>query len=127
MINGRILIVEDEGIIAEDLRQTLIRSGYEVIGISATGNDAIERAHSSRPGLVSMDISIQGAMDGIEAAERIRSAFDIPIIFMSSTADDKTKARARAISPWFLTKPFDENELLSTAAQALALANTRSS
>ena len=107
-----ILIVEDEGIIAADLAACLDDLGYQIAGEAATGEDALLQAAARRPDLVLMDIKLAGAMDGITAANRLRLEQDIPVIFLTSHADDATLDRARESQPFgYLIKPFAEREL----------------
>ena len=94
MPRARILIVEDERIVANDLRGRLDRIGYDVVGMACTGEDAIARAREHLPDIVLMDITLKGAMDGVEAAEEIGRASDIPVIFMTAHSDDVTLQRA---------------------------------
>jgi signal transduction histidine kinase/DNA-binding response OmpR family regulator len=106
-----ILVVEDENIVALDLRTTLIRLGYEVVDAVRTGREAIERVEQRRPDLVLMDIQLRGEMDGIEAAERIRR-LDVPVVYLTAFSDDATLGRARETQPLgYLLKPFDDREL----------------
>ena len=107
-----ILIVEDEGIIAADLAACLEDLGYRVTGEAASGEDALCQATAHRPDLVLMDIQLAGEMDGITAAARLREEQDIPVIFLTSHADDATLQRARESQPFgYLIKPFAEREL----------------
>ena len=109
---ARVLIVEDESIVAMDLKNSLKILGYEVVGTAATGEEAIARANETRPDLVLMDIILKGDMDGVEASEVIRARHDIPIIFLTACADDMTLQRAKVTEPLgYLLKPFDEWEL----------------
>ena len=119
MTRNRILIVEDEGIIAEDLRQTLTARGYDVIGISVSGKDAIRQSCAGRPELISMDVRLRGDMDGIETDQQIKRNLDVPIIFVTSNCDNETIQRAKAVSPWFLCKPLNEMEFMKTMVKAL--------
>jgi diguanylate cyclase (GGDEF)-like protein len=108
----RILVVEDEAIIADDIQRTLLRLGYEVLPTTATGREAIEVARNLHPKLVLMDIRLQGPMDGIEAATVIRSECEIPIVYLTSHSDDATLARAMETAPsGYLLKPFNDREL----------------
>ena len=91
---GRILIVEDEALIAMDLTRRLERAGYVVADVASSGDEAIRLAASHCPDLILMDIRIQGARDGIDIAEEIRTKFDIPVIFLTAHADDETLDRA---------------------------------
>ncbi len=108
----RILVVEDESIVALDIKNSLNILGYEVVGHASSGEDAIARAMETRPDLVLMDIILKGEMDGIQAAETIRARLDVPVIFLTACADDKTLNRAKVTEPFgYLLKPFEEWEL----------------
>jgi two-component system, cell cycle sensor histidine kinase and response regulator CckA len=120
IVSPRILIVEDERIVAGDIRSRLRRLGYSVVDMVSTGEDAILRAEALRPDLVLMDIRLEGAMDGIQAAEAIRSRFDIPVIYLSAFADKQTVERAKVTEPFgYLIKPFEDTELHSSIEVAL--------
>jgi signal transduction histidine kinase len=107
----KILVVEDENIVAMDLRATLTRLGYQVVDSVGTGRQAIEHVEQRRPDLVLMDIQLRGAMDGIEAAERIRR-LEVPVVYLTAFSDDATLRRARETSPHgYVLKPFDDREL----------------
>src|SRR6187549_1500220 len=116
----RILLVEDEAIIALDLRQRLEALGYIVTGIAVTGADALALAEATSPTLVFMDITIQGPMDGIETAKVLTSRMDVPVIFLTAHADTGTIRRAKAVRPYgYLVKPFEERELATTIEMAV--------
>lgn len=116
---ARIMLVEDEGIIAEDIQMSLQDFGYEVCAIVTSGEDAVLKAGDLRPDLVLMDVVLQGPMDGIEAAQRINSQFKIPIIYLTAYADDKMLERAKITEPFgYLIKPFRDRELHSTIEMA---------
>jgi PAS domain S-box-containing protein len=120
----RVLLVEDERIVAMDVRSRLQRLGYIVTGIASTGDDALRLAVESRPDLALVDIRIKGAMDGIEVAQNFRQ-MGIPVIFVTAYADSVTVDRAKQTEPFgYLIKPFDEKELLT--AIELALHNSSS-
>jgi len=120
MEKPRILIVEDESIIARDLSASLEAMGYQVTGNAITGADAIAAAGDMNPSLVLMDIELQGDMDGIEAAHIIRSKYNLPIIYLTAYADDRMLERARETGPFgYLIKPFDDRELHFTIQMAL--------
>jgi PAS domain S-box-containing protein len=120
MPTARILLVEDEGIIAEDIQMSLQDFGYEVCGIVATGEDAVLKTNELRPDLVLMDVVLQGHMDGIEAANQINTSLKIPIIYLTAYADDKMLERAKITEPFgYLIKPFRDRELHSTIEMAL--------
>jgi len=116
----KILIVEDESIVAMALKKTLQSFGYTVVGTAIRGTDAIRLANETWPDLILMDIRIQGPMDGIETAERINAFYDIPVIFLTAYSDDETLSRAIGTSSYgFLTKPFNERELYSNIEMAI--------
>jgi len=120
MTTARIMIVEDERITAEAIKGTLEDLGYAVSGIAATGADAIRKAGDERPDLVLMDIMLKGGMDGIEAAEQIRSAHLIPIVYATAYADEPLLRRAKVTVPYgYIIKPFTTRELHSTIEMAL--------
>jgi len=110
-----VLIVEDELIIAEDVKFSLINSGFEVFEVVATGSDSIRLAGELKPDLILMDILLEGDMSGIEAAEEIKRNSEVPIVFCTALTDEKTRSLARLIEPHgYITKPFEENELHNT-------------
>jgi two-component system, cell cycle sensor histidine kinase and response regulator CckA len=115
-----ILIVEDEAVIALDVRATLGRLGYAVPAVVATGRDAIAQVQALQPHLVLMDIHLRGEMDGVEAARRIRERFGVPVIYLTAFADPTTLQRARITEPFgYLLKPFEERELHIVIEMAL--------
>jgi PAS domain S-box-containing protein len=117
---ARILVVEDEAIVAMDISVRLRALGYEVVGPAATGAEALEIAEASRPDLVLMDIMLRGGMDGVEAARRIREATGAPVVYLTAYADDSTLRRAKVAEPLgYLLKPFEERELRTTIETAL--------
>ncbi len=102
-----ILIVEDEGLIALDLKRKLELAGYRVSGIDDNGPDALASVERTRPAMVMMDIRIHGSQDGVEVAGEIRRRFDIPVIFTTAHADRETLERARITEPYgYIVKPF---------------------
>ena len=112
MAKEKILVVEDESIIAWDVKNRLNELGYSVPSVSSSGEDAIEKSEEMHPDLVLMDIKIKGDVDGIEAAKQIYDRFDIPVVYMSAYSDDKTLKRAMLTKPFgYITKPFDDLEL----------------
>ncbi len=111
----RILIVEDQRLIAADLENTLKKLGYVVVGNVASGEDAISRSEQVRPELVLMDVRLRGEMDGIQAAEIIRDRFEVPVVYLTAYADEETILRAKKTTPFgYLVKPFNERELRAT-------------
>jgi PAS domain S-box-containing protein len=116
-----ILIVEDEAVIALDLKLELQDMGYRVAGPARTGEQALELAAQEQPDLVLMDIRIQGTLDGVETAARMGRSGEPPVIFLTSHSDDETVARAAQTAPYgFLTKPFQPRELRAVIEMALS-------
>ena len=112
MIKRKILVVEDERLIARDIAMQLGVLGYETLGPADTGEQAIEIAGELRPDLVLMDIHLGSAMDGIDAARTIRTQFDVPTVFLSAFASEANSARAQLAKPaGYLAKPFEDYEL----------------
>src|SRR5260370_14990046 len=117
---ARILIVEDERITAEDLRDILTNLDYSVVASVSNGADAIALAEETQPDLALMDIEIKGAMDGAETARILRERFNIPVIFLTAHADAGTVSRAKSAAPLgYIVKPFQEGELHASIAIAL--------
>lgn len=110
--HGRLLVVEDERIVARDLMNTLTDLGYTVVASVATGEEAVRHACEHQPNLVLMDIRLAGVIDGVQAAEQIRSERDIPVIYLTAHSDEETLRRARDTGPFgYLVKPFTAPEL----------------
>src|SRR5690349_10314328 len=99
MEQARIVVVEDEAIVAHSLQQTLARLGYTVPAIAATGAEAIQQASATRPDLVLMDIQLAGAMDGVAAAQEIRQRFDIPVVYLTAYSDTAIVRRVQPTAP----------------------------
>ncbi len=120
MSNVCIMLVEDEIIVAADVKYRLENMGYDVSGIVDTGEEAIEKAGEKRPDLILMDIVLKGEMDGIEAAQRIREDYDIPIIYLTAYSDEKTLQRAKVTEPFgYVLKPFEDREIQSAIEMAI--------
>ena len=120
MANTKIMVVEDEGIVALDIQSKLEGKGYEVPAVVATGEEAVQKAGETRPDLVLMDIQLEGEMDGVEAAEQIRTRFAIPVVYLTAYSDDNTLQRAKIAEPFgYLLKPFEEKKLHTTIEIAL--------
>ncbi|HEX9136677.1 MAG TPA: PAS domain S-box protein, partial [Nitrospirota bacterium] len=120
MKKGTIFVVEDEVIIADDIKSYLQKFGYKVPAIAASGEEALKRVRDIRPDLVLMDIVLRGEMDGIETAEQIRSEFDVPVVYLTAFADDQTLERAKITEPFgYIIKPFEERDLYKTIEMAL--------
>ena len=116
----RILVVEDENVVALDIQRDLMSFGYAVPATASSGEEAIEKAAALRPDLVLMDIRLRGAIDGIEAAEEIRTRFNIPAVYLTAYADPATLGRARLTGALgYLIKPFGERELHAAVEVAL--------
>ncbi len=121
MAAARVLIVEDERLIAIDLQRRLIRLGHTVVGLASSGGEAIQKALALHPDIVLMDIRLQGAMDGVEAAQQIQASEGIPVVFMTAYVDEETRQRVRATSPWgCLHKPFTAQQVQLRLEQVLA-------
>ncbi len=116
----KVLIVEDEAIVAEDIKYTLNRLNYSVPAIVQTGEDAVKKAAEDSPDLILMDIMLRGKMDGVEAAKQIRARKNIPVIYLTAFADDEILDRAKKTEPFgYMIKPFEEKELHTTIETAL--------
>jgi two-component system cell cycle sensor histidine kinase/response regulator CckA len=108
----RVLIVEDEAIVAMDLQQRLERLGHHVVGTASTGDAAIRRAEETQPDVTLMDIRLKGQMDGVAAAAEIDRRFDLPVVFLTAHSDTKTVQRATGAEPFgYVLKPVDDREL----------------
>jgi signal transduction histidine kinase len=120
MAQVKILVVEDEIIVAEAIAESLERQGYVVTGVVTTGEEAIQGAVKTQPDLVLMDIVLEGDMDGITAAEQIRNLCQIPTVFLTAYADEETLQRAKQTSPFgYILKPFQQKDLYATIEIAL--------
>jgi len=120
MAGERILVVEDERVVAKDIEKRLKNLGYVVIANVTSGAEAIRNVAEMQPDLVLMDIRLKGEMDGIEAAEHIRNNFDIPVIYLTAFADEDTLQRAKVTEPFgYILKPFDERDLHAAIEVAL--------
>lgn len=119
MEKARILIVEDEPLIALDLKEKLIDLGYLVSSSVSTGENAIQKAEIDQPNIVLMDIRLKGEMDGIEAAEIIRTRYNIPVVFLTAHAEEYLE-KAKLTHPYgYLIKPEKERDLRVTLEMAL--------
>jgi len=119
-MSAKILVTEDEGIVAADIEDRLRSLGYQVTATCSSGEEALQKIRENRPDLALMDIMIQGDMDGIETARRVREQFDIPVIFLTAYSDDATFQRAKITEPFgYLIKPFEERELRTNIEMAL--------
>jgi PAS domain S-box-containing protein len=119
-MKGKVLIVEDEPIVALDLQQELEQLGCEIVGLAESADEALVAAELCRPDLALMDIRIVGSMDGIQTARLLRSAFHVPVVFLTSYSDETIVGRAAREMPYgYLTKPFQSRELKATIRVAL--------
>jgi two-component system, response regulator PdtaR len=120
MAEGRILIVEDEHIVAMGIKKMLKSLGYMVTGVASSGEDAINKAESTFPDVVLMDIMLKGNMDGVEAAKEITSRFNVPVVYLTAYSDNKILERVKKTEPFgYIIKPFDEKDLYSSIEIAL--------
>lgn len=119
-VRPRILIVEDNIIIASGIKYNLVDVGYEVVAMVKSGKDAIRKANKFKPDLILMDIKLEGEMDGIQAAEKIKTKHNIPIVYLTAYADDEIVLRAHGTQPFgYLTKPFNIKELQTIIEKSL--------
>ncbi|MGB8951540.1 MAG: response regulator [Candidatus Aminicenantales bacterium] len=108
----RILVVEDEAIIAKDIQNILKNFGYQVTEVVSSGEESIRAAENLRPSLVLMDIRIKGDMNGREAAEKIHANYRIPIVYITAYGDEKTRQEAFLKNGFdYIPKPFEEREI----------------
>lgn len=115
-----IIVVEDETIVALDIKRRLEKLGYRIIGLASTADQCLGLVEKTKPNLVLMDISLTGSMDGIEAAEILHKRFLIPVIFLTANSDKSTLQRASLAEAYgYILKPFSERELASTIEMAL--------
>lgn len=120
MARPQILVVEDESIVAEDMKAMLEGFGYAVPAIAFSGEEAVRKVIETRPDLVLMDIVLKGQMSGVEAVERIRSRCNIPVVYVTAYADATTVQRAKVTEPFgYILKPFDAREVQTTIEIAL--------
>ena len=120
MSQSRILIVEDDRIVARDIQQQLSRIGHNVVGVTARGEDVVPLIAEGRPDLLLMDIRLEGKIDGIDVAQQIHERFGIPVVFLTAHADEQTVSRARVTEPFgYLVKPFEDSQLRTTIEMAL--------
>ena len=112
MKSYKVLIVEDENIVAMDLSRRLTNLGYEVVGMASSGKKATQLVAQRTPDIILMDIHIRGDQDGIQVADQINQQDSIPVIFLTAYSEDSTLSRARKTRPYgYLLKPFSEREL----------------
>ena len=120
MSKTKIIVVEDESIVAKDIQNTLIKLGYDVPSTASNAESALEIIDSEKPDLVFLDIKLKGDVDGIQIAENIKANYNIPVIFLTSYVDKPTLERAKITEPYgYIVKPFNESDLQSTVEMAL--------
>jgi len=120
MAKTKILVVEDEIIIAKDIQNILKTLGYDAPAIVLSGEEAIKKTEEIKPDLVLMNIALKGKIDGIDAATEIRNLFTIPVVYITGYMDEERLKRAKATEPFsYVIKPFNERELHSTIVMAL--------
>jgi len=120
MTKAQILVVEDEHVVAEDIKESLQILGYAVSAIAYSKDEAVEKAQETNPDLVLMDIVLKGETSGLEAAGIIRSRFDIPVVYLTAYADEKTLERAKITEAFgYIIKPFKDRELHTAIEMAL--------
>jgi two-component system, response regulator PdtaR len=114
------VVVEDEWLVARDVGQSLRRAGFSVLGFAASGDEALAQIEQHRPNLVVIDIGLQGDIDGIQLASRLRRLHDTPVLYVTGRSDDTTLERASATNVMgYVVKPFDERQLRSAAILAV--------
>jgi CheY-like chemotaxis protein len=119
--NGwKILVVEDEAIIALDIQSILSKIGYNQSEVVHSGEESIQKVAAGRPHLVLMDIKLKGKLDGIQAAHEIFYQYNVPVVYITAFGDEGTLRRANGtVGYGFITKPFEETDLQSTIQNAL--------
>ena len=114
-----VLVVEDESIVSKDIQYSLKKLGYNVVGVAATGQKAIELCGEKLPDIILMDIMLKGDINGIEAATRIKESYNIPVIFLTAYADENTLSKAKVTEPYaYIIKPFKEIDLQTSIEMA---------
>lgn len=119
-VAARVLVVEDDAIVAMDIRHALESMGYVVPDVLADGDAVVESARALQPDIVLMDIRLPGRLDGIEAGAAVSSELNLPVVFLSAHADTLTLERAKAAGSWgYLVKPFDQGGLRAAIEVAM--------
>jgi PAS domain S-box-containing protein len=117
---ARIMVVEDEAVISMEIQDRLTKMGHSICGTAASGEEAVSVATAKRPDLILMDVQLRGEVDGVQTAKQIRDLVEIPIIYLTAFADDRTVERAKLTQPFgYLIKPFSEKELYAAIEMAL--------
>jgi len=114
-----VLVVEDESIVSKDIQYSLKKLGYNVVGVAATGQKAIDLCGEKSPDIILMDIMLKGDINGIEASTRIKESYNIPVIFLTAYADENTLSKAKVTEPYaYIIKPFKEIDLHTSIEMA---------
>ena len=114
-----VLVVEDESIVSKDIQYSLKKLGYNVVGVAATGQKAIDLCGEKMPDIILMDIMLKGDINGIEASTRIKESYNIPVIFLTAYADENTLSKAKVTEPYaYIIKPFKEIDLHTSIEMA---------
>ena len=117
----RVFVVDDEALIAMDLRERLMALGYAVCGTAASGEAAVQMIAELQPDLVLMDVKLAGSTDGVEAAQQLRERYDVPVVFLTAYSDSQLIDRATKANCYgFLLKPVKDGQLHATLKLALA-------
>jgi CheY-like chemotaxis protein len=112
MVDSKILIVEDDFIVAIDLKIHLEKMGYHVLDITDNGNDALKKTRETNPDLILMDIHLKGNIDGIDTAQKINNLYHVPVIYVTGYNDKNTIKRANITEPFgYIVKPFEDKEI----------------
>lgn len=120
MAKARIMVVEDESIVALDIKKRLEKLGYVVIATASTAEEAVQGAIDLKPDLAIVDIALKGEMDGIEAAKKIRDKAGTPIVYLTACSDEKTLERIKTTEPYgYILKPVEDGDLRFTVEMAL--------
>ncbi len=118
--NLKILIAEDENIIAKDIEKTLMKLGYEVVGSVRSGEKLLEQYPLTKPDLILMDINLEGELSGIEVSKEINKRWEVPVIYLTALADNNTLQEAKYTEPsGYIVKPFDEDMLRTSIEMGL--------
>ncbi|MCK4263797.1 MAG: response regulator, partial [Candidatus Aminicenantes bacterium] len=120
MNRTKILLVEDESIVARDIRNMLLGLGYKVSGVASTAREAVQKAEEMKPDIVLMDVMLKGGPTGVDAADKIYTHCNIPVVYLTAYADENTLQKAKKTEPFgYILKPFEEKELQTTIEVAL--------
>ncbi len=121
MNKGRVMVVEDEGVVALQIRESLEGLGYTVPLVALSGEEAVEKLLETEPDLILMDIKLTGGLSGIEAARKIRGLLDVPVVYLTAFSDRETLELAKGTDPYgYILKPFDEKSLNAIIEMSLS-------